>query len=116
MLDKTKVIDLCLLYNEAAFCTQNYTAIDGWVNDGCELETDILPAMREAMGKWKDIATVSWFRKSVYRKRDERREREAVLVRVAVKNAPPDAETELRKAKMLAKTIRVFNVHRAEHV
>lgn len=116
MIDKTKAIDLLLAYNEAVFCTQSFTTIDGWINDGCDLEQDVLPWMREATTKFKDITSVSWFQKGVYRRKKEREERELVASRVAVKNAPPDAETEARKAKMLAKTIRVFNVRRPDQI
>jgi len=116
MIDKTRAIDLLLAYNEAVFATQSFTFIDGWIADGCDYEHDILVWMREATTKWRDIPNVRWFEKGVYRRRKERLERELVQQRVAARHAPSDAEAEARKAKMLAKTIRVFNVRRPDQI
>lgn len=102
MADKTKVIDLCLLYNEMAFVRQDFRIIDRWLADGCDMEQDVLPWMREAMGKFKDITALRWFEKGVYRKRDERLAREEVQARLAAKNAPPSPDTVFRQMRHIA--------------
>ena len=72
MKDISKIINLLLEYNEQCFCTANFHLIHMWIADGCDPELDIIPAMKEMMGKNKEITSLSYFRPCVTKNRDNR--------------------------------------------
>lgn len=64
----TKLID----YNEIFASRGDFTLIHMWLNEGCDLNKDILPAINEMTKRNKNITTVNYFAPLVFKKRDNR--------------------------------------------
>lgn len=70
------VIDFALEYNPS-LALRDISTIYMWLNEGCEIDKDILPIMREitekrAKGRKDKITTFSYFTNSVRAARDKR--------------------------------------------
>lgn len=80
MADITKAVDLLLQYNSRHFeMNGNFHLIHMWVAEGCDMDRDILPAMKQIMDKKKDIKHVAYFTQAVIRARDTRLEVEKAV-------------------------------------
>lgn len=75
MTDISAAKNLLIAYNEE-FAFRDFSPIHDWIEDGADLEHDILPAIRERTEKKKDIQSVQYFEQAVLRFRDERLARE----------------------------------------
>lgn len=93
--DLSPVIDLALQYNPH-MASRDIITINLWVNEGCDIEKDILPTMRLLMQKNPRISTFSYFTNAIQVARLKRelegKEEERIL----------DKDWEERKAKRMA--------------
>lgn len=74
-IDLSKVIDLSIEYcqnNRNAMPFMDIQYVRAWVNEGCDIEQDILPVMKEIMGKKRGITAYKYFCNPVYTARDKR--------------------------------------------
>ena len=71
-IDLSKVIDLSIQYchNAMPFMDIQYPRM--WVNEGCSIEHDIIPVMKEVMQKKKGITCYKYFQNPIYVARDKR--------------------------------------------
>jgi hypothetical protein len=69
--DISKVIDLALVYNPM-LAAADLSTIRMWVNEGCCIESDILPTLREMMKRKKGITRFHYFTNPILEARDKR--------------------------------------------
>lgn len=97
------VIDFALQYNPM-LATKDLSTIYTWVNEGCDIELDILPTMKEIterrhkMPNRDKISTFSYFNNPIRAARDKRQ----LAPKLAQINTPPTKEElDLLKAKSI---------------
>lgn len=112
MTNISPAVDLLLKYNPR-FAYTDFSTIRMWLNDGCDMERDIIPALKGCMAKKADIKGIGYFTPAVHKARDIRLDTEQVLN--TRKSVESDSDAIHIKAKMLAKTIRKFGKKNSEH-
>ena len=103
--DISPAVALLLDYSPK-FAYADFSLIRMWMDEGADMEKDIVPAMRQCMDRRKDIKSLSYFTAQVRKARDMRLDTENVIR--SRQACEPDAER--RKARMVAKTLRVYKV------
>src|ERR1044071_5748017 len=64
--DLTPATTVLLSYNDR-FAYADFSAIRMWLAEGCDMDRDIVPAMKACIAKKQDIKTVGYFTQAVYR-------------------------------------------------
>lgn len=72
MTDISPAIQKLLAYNQAFAMRGDFMKIHEWINAGCDMEKDILPALEQMMSRKKDINSVAYFSPAVFNRRDNR--------------------------------------------
>lgn len=88
--DISAASSLLLLYNET-FAYKDFSPIRMWLNEGCDMEKDIIPAMKDVMARKKDILSVSYFAPAIYRYKQQRLDTEAAKARLPQKEEKSEA-------------------------
>lgn len=108
------VLDLAYLYNETLFRSSSYP-VQMWIAEGCDLEKDILPTLKEVIDRRHKGRFVSkidnfrYFTNAVYDARERRLAEQRAQER---KQAAPPTDIHQR-AKMAATTVRKFGIQDA---
>jgi len=71
-IDISKIIDLSISYCHNAMPFMDLQNPRMWVKDGCNIELDIIPVMKEVMQKKKGITCYKYFSTPIYVARDKR--------------------------------------------
>ncbi len=111
--DIRKLLDLAFLYNETLGESSSYE-VHAWINDGCDLERDILPTVKaiiERRHKGRIVSKIDNWRYFTNAVRDAT-ERRLAAERVQAKRTPAAADegSVHRKAQMAARTVRTFGI------
>jgi len=95
--DISAAIDMLFTYNMDVFAARgDFTLIHNWINDGCDLIKDILPAIEEMTRRNPRITSVAYFGPAVYNKRDNRLAVEQAMKGKGTSLDPQSIETLLR--------------------
>lgn len=105
--DISKAITKLLDYNQAFAFKGDFTMIHSWIEQGCDLEKDILPAFDEMMQRNKNITSVSYFAPCVMKKRDNRL---ALEQAIQTRDIPPANDSDAIKARGYALKLRKFKM------
>lgn len=69
--DISPIIDLGILYNPS-LATADISTIYMWVNEGCDIEKDILPTLKALMAKKKGITRFHYWTNPIREAKDKR--------------------------------------------
>ncbi|WP_020474215.1 hypothetical protein [Zavarzinella formosa] len=99
MTDLSPILDLALLYNPGLAHRDIYT-IRLWLNEGCDPDKDILPTMKQLMGKNARIGSFGFFTEAIRDARDKRKAAE--ILEAKKQELAPDEFADRRKAERIA--------------
>ncbi|WP_020469698.1 hypothetical protein [Zavarzinella formosa] len=94
-MDISPAVDLALLYNPK-LAYKDIVTIKLWLNDGADMDKDILPTMKQLMGKNPHIGTFSYFTNAIFEARIKRESLEPL------KAVEKDPDFDRRKAVRMA--------------
>ena len=82
-IDLSKIIALSLEYSHNNMPFMDLQTPRMWVNEGCDIELDIIPAMKKVMERKKGITCYKYFNNPVYTARDLRRVKDKAAAELA---------------------------------
>jgi len=95
--DISKVINRLIDYNPDFAKRGDWMLVHWWIDEGADLEKDILPAIEECIRRKPGIASISYFRPAVERRKENR-----LLFEKAAKTFVKEVVSDEMKARNIA--------------
>lgn len=103
MIDISRAVRILIDYNQMLAFRGDFSLIHSWVNQGCDLDKDIIPAIQEVTKKKEGITSISYFAPVVFKKRDNRIEVERAISLVGNQGELPKTPEEQKYKNILFK-------------